>query len=228
LLPYASGRELEQLELLLTGSASGTIEAEDFTRFRDDPLGLKDCLWPDVRFYDRQEEIILSVRDNRETYVVSGHQLGKDFCGSFTALWFYLTRSPCRIVTTSVKESHLMILWGELNRFIETSAIPLSSKNGGPLIINYREIKKMIGGTPCSISYLIGAVSRRGEGLAGHHAPHTLLLVDEASGVDDMVYERASTWAKKVLVIGNPYPSSVGGTFFEKAVKGGDIVEALS
>jgi hypothetical protein len=41
-----------------------------------DPAGLKDVLWPDVVFYDKQWEIIYSLRDNDETMVVAGNMLG--------------------------------------------------------------------------------------------------------------------------------------------------------
>lgn len=195
-------------------------EEADLTRFVDDPLGFARHCWPGSKLYDRQEDIILSVKDNAETFVVAGHQLGKDWIGGLTALWFLLTRHPVRVVTTSVKDDHLMVLWAEIGRFIDTSEVPLSHKRGGQLVVNHREIKKLVGGEVCKVSYLIGMVSAKGEGLAGHHAPHTLLIVDEASGVDDTVYERASTWAKKILVVGNPYPCH---NFFFKAVKGGDI-----
>jgi hypothetical protein len=36
--------------------------------------------------------------------------------------------------------------------------------------------------------------------MAGHHAPHTLVIIDEASGVDDAVYHYVDTWAKRKLL----------------------------
>jgi hypothetical protein len=78
------------------------------------------------------------------------------------------------------------------------------------------------------LSYMVGRVAAKGEGMLGHHIaevgdsiPRTLFIADEASGVDDMSYERATTWARRVLVIGNAYTCS---NFFQKAIKGGDIV----
>jgi phage terminase large subunit len=195
--------------------------AGDYSRYANDPLALKDRLWPDVRFYDRQIEVIEAVRDHQEVFVVSAHQMGKDFVSAFISLWFFLTRTPCRVVTTSVRDDHLRVLWGEMYRFIDGATEPLRKEKGGPLLVNHQEIKKEVGGQTCKISYLIGTVARKGEGLAGHHAAHTLFIVDEASGVEDTAYERASTWAKKVLVVGNPYESA--GNFFERAVKGGDL-----
>lgn len=41
-----------------------------------DPLALQQLLWPRVYFYSKQREMIYSVRDNFETYVVAGNKLG--------------------------------------------------------------------------------------------------------------------------------------------------------
>jgi hypothetical protein len=188
---------------------------------RDDPVGFLKFFWPLERFYNKQVEALESVRDNHETIVVAGHQLGKDYLAGFCALWWFLTRHPCRVVTTSVKDDHLRVLWGEIGRFIDTARLPLSSKRGGMLAVNHREIRKYQDGVLCKISYLIGQVSEKGEGMAGHHAANTLLIIDEASGADDLVYERGSTWAKRILVIGNPYTAN---NFFYRGVKGGDLL----
>lgn len=189
-----------------------------------DPLLVAATLWPDVVFYDRQIEVIEAVRDCDETVVVAGHQLGKDYVSGFICLWFYLCHPVCRIVTTSVKHDHLRVLWGEIGRFVQNAALPLSATDGGPLVLNHWDLRKVVRGEVCPISYLRGMVSEKGEGLAGHHAPHTLLVIDEASGVEDVAYERGTTWAKRVLAFGNPYPPGPGCTFFRNAVKQGDIL----
>jgi hypothetical protein len=102
-------------------------------RFVADPLKVGRILWPDVRFYPRQEEIIYSAWENDLTAVPAGHMLGKDFVSAFLVLVFFLTREPCRIVTTSVDANQLEgVLWGEIRRFIQTSKVPLESERGGP------------------------------------------------------------------------------------------------
>jgi hypothetical protein len=133
-----------------------------------------------------------------------------------------LTRNPVRVVTTSVKDDHLRVLWGEIGRFIDTSRFPLVYKKGGPLIVNHRELKKYDGKYTDKISYMIGLVSERGEGMAGHHAANTLCIIDEASGVDDIAYTQAGTWAKRLLAIGNPNNTT---NFFYRMVKKGDLTE---
>src|SRR5690348_5247537 len=56
----------------------------------NDPLVLGRLLRPHVRFYDKQVDMIYSVRDSKETYVVAGNQLGKDFVSGFICLTFFL------------------------------------------------------------------------------------------------------------------------------------------
>lgn len=194
----------------------------DFDRFRQDPLLLVDYCWPHIKgFYKEQVEALDSVVTNDETYVVAGHQLGKDYLAGYCALWFFLVHHPVRVVTTSVKDDHLRVLFGEIGRFIDECKYPLDYKRGGPLVIKHREIRKVVDGKVDKISYLVGMVSEHEEGLAGHHAKYTLAIIDEASGVANGVKNRIDTWAKRKLIIGNAYGGR--GSFFCDDVKGGDI-----
>jgi hypothetical protein len=192
-----------------------------------DPIDFAAVLWPNITFYDKQREIIYSVVHNDETFVPAGHMLGKDFVAAFVALWFFLSRVPCRVVTTSADYPQLeAVLWGEIRRFVQTAAFPLEAP-AGPLVVNHLHIRKVINGTVDGLSYLVGRVSAKGEGMQGHHIaevgdriPRTLWIADEASGVDDLGYKAADTWARRKLVIGNPYPCT---NFFRTGVKGGDL-----
>ena len=191
---------------------------------RDNHLLFAHLCWPQTLFYDKQVEIIESVRDNDETVVPAAHQMGKDFVSGFIALWYFLCHHPVRVVTTSVKDDHLRVLWGEVKRFIDTSVLPLDHRKGGPLVVMNRELRKMNpSGIADAYSYMIGMVSEDPAGLAGHHAKYSLIIYDEASGIRDEAFERTDTWAKRRLIIGNPYDAK--GNYFQRAVKEGDIVD---
>lgn len=199
-----------------------------------DPMVVLQTFWPQDVLYDKQEEITYSIKENDETYVPAGNMLGKDWIAGRICVGAFLfpeaflqpswaprpRLSTVRIVTTSVKDDHLRVLWGEIGMAIQTCRFELDSRKGGPLVLNHRDIGKMVGGKKCPISYLRGMVSERGEGMAGHHAAYTLLLGDEASGLDDLVYTQGTTWAKKVFMIGNPNHGCAN--FFYRAVKAGD------
>lgn len=205
--------------------------------------------WPHIRFYDKQREMIESVQLNRETFVVAGNQLGKDYVAAYIALTFFLRpqlyfdpeyvaeiekwRRPgqkeyqlhtTKVISTSVKEEHLINLWGEIGTLATTSATPLMDKHGGPLIFNERLVRwgeeRFEANNP--LCYLKGMVSASGEGFSGAHAAYTLLIVDEASAVDENVYIHSQGWAKKILAFGNPWPCAKTH-WFRKGIEGGDI-----
>ncbi len=207
----------------------------DYRWLLEDPLRIIAAAWPEVETYDKQQEIIYAVRDCPETFVPAGNMLGKDYITGLLCLCSFLWPntflkprhqwSPfndVRIITTSVADDHLDILWGEIGRFIQSCRIPLLAKQGGPLIWNHRHLRKMVNGKECKISYLKGIVAERGEKMAGHHASHTLGVVDEASGVDNYVWSQMGTWADRRLAIGNCNPCDARH-FFRVGVEGGDL-----
>lgn len=186
-----------------------------------DPLRFQQWVWPDFHLYDRQVEILYSLRDNDETVVPAGHQLGKDFISAMAAIWWFSSRSPARVVTTSVKYDQLNdVLWGEIRRLLEQAKVKL------PLDYSHLKIRQLRkNGEFVPLSELVGQqVGSKHEGLFGRHLPRdiprTLVIFDEASGIDQEVYEGTDTWAHRKLIIGNPYPCT---NFFYKSVREGDI-----
>lgn len=198
------------------------------------PFHFKEYYWPQINFYKEQTEIIESVWHNDRTFVRAGNKLGKDFVAGFIPIWFLMTRKPCRIVTTSAKDDHLRVLWGEINRFIQTARFPLTRDKGGPLIVNHQDIRIVRNGKKCPISYCIGMVASEDSiaAMQGHHAnpetledandemPRTLFMSDESSSVPSSYYMMATTWAQRILAFGNPWDCH---NFFREANDEGDI-----
>ena len=185
-----------------------------------DPIKFCTLCWPEIRLYDKQKEILRSVRDNVETYVPAGNALGKDFIASIVALWWMCSRRPARCVTTSVKYDQLNdVLWGEIRQRLDTCKVRL------PIQYNHLQIRQVRNdGSFVPLAELVGQVVNKGESMLGRHLPRdiprTLAIFDEASGIDDMVYESSDTWTHRKLIIGNPYPCN---NFFYKGVKAGDL-----
>ena len=225
-----------------------------------DPIEFCKKCWPHITLYDKQIEIMYSVMNNDETFVPAGNMLGKDFISGLIVIWFFMTRYPCRIVTTSAKDDHLRVLWGEIGNFIQTSVLPLDVIRGGCLIVNQREIRRIVNGEEDRVSYVIGMVASDDKvaAMQGHHAsakdvenskkenkgrrvdafaahdhplynlqglsspsqkttPLTLFVGDEASSLPNEYYTMCSTWAKRMLIIGNTWPCE---NFFKHAIKG--------
>lgn len=192
-----------------------------------DPIALGQELWPDVYFYDKQREIIYSVWRNLETVVPAGNMLGKDFVGGFILVAFFLTRYPCRVIFTSVKDKHLNVLWGEANRFIQTSKRPLLASKGGPLLVTHHNVRRVMpDGSISPLCYIQGTVANEDtvESFQGHHiadvgdnVPRTLFMGDECSSLPDSYRRMALGWSHRRVYFGNPWDCN---NFFKKAIKG--------
>ena len=183
--------------------------------------GMQQRLWPNLHLYDKQRELIEAVLSRTDTYCPAAHKVGKDFVAGYLTLSCFLAciglNLSCRIITTSVAEHHLKVLWGEIANLLATSAVPLILQRGGPLAVNHLEIRRaseQVIRNP--VNYLIGRVSEHGEGLAGHHADFTLAVGDESSGLSDDAYQGVQGWAKHRLWIGNPNECD---NFFRRGVK---------
>lgn len=208
-----------------------------------DPMALKDMLWPDVTFYKEQKQIIYSVWNDDETVVPAGNKLGKDFVAGFIILAFFISRYPCKIVTTSVKEKHLDILWGEVSKFLRISKYPLilgeekivngSMVVGDTLTVSNDGLRRVLNGVVRRDSYAIKLVANDQslESFQGHHVtpdpgqpiddiPRNMFVADEASGIKDAYYKMVRPWARRKLIFGNPWPCA---NFFYKAVKGDHV-----
>lgn len=198
------------------------------------------ALWPHSDLYDKQRDIVMSVRESKETYVTAGNQLGKDYVVGAICLAFFVCpkaffsaayvrqieaqRKPGgasphtrRVVTTSVKDDHIDVLWAEVGRFYRTCRWNLDDH----YVMTTHEIRtraEVEAKNP--LNYLKGMVSAKGEGLAGHHAAYTLMVGDESSGIDDEVYKMGQGWAKRQLYFGNPNECQ---NFFRRGVKAGDL-----
>lgn len=189
-----------------------------------DPVRFVALCWPDVKLYDKQQEIMYSVRDNDETFVPAGNMLGKDFVSALITLWFFCSRSPSIVITSSSGQSQLKsVLWGEMSSFLATTEYRL------PIVVNDMWLRQVDsrGAVVSGKCYVRGIVTDSEENLQGHHLswgpnrlPRALAIFDEASSIDDRYYNAVDTWAHRKLIIGNPLPCS---NIFYRAVKAGDV-----
>jgi len=159
-------------------------------------------------FWSKQEEIILSVRDNRYTTVRACHDVGKTYIAARTALWFLYSHPQSIVVSTAPTMRQVEnLLWRELRSAHEASRQPLG---GEPL-------KTRLDIAPDW--YAIGASSGDPDKLQGFHASSgdILIIVDEAAGVQEPAFEAIegmmTSESARMLMIGNP--TSDSGSFRE-------------
>lgn len=187
-----------------------------------DPVAFAKMCWPHVTLYDKQREMLYSVEFNKTTYVKSANMMGKDFIAGIIIVKHFICHPEVRILGSSVTDAQLGVLRSEVNRFIETSKVPLLKKHGGLLTVNYDGITKLLPDRSGDdkTSYVKFMTTSTGEALAGHHAEWTLLVADEASGLTKQVKTFTEGWAKKAFIFGNPHECQ---NFYREACDQGDI-----
>ena len=163
--------------------------------------------------FDYQAEFLRALLDERKMSVKSGHGTGKSTTASWAMLWFMLLRYPCKVVVTAPTSSQLFdAMFAELKRWINELPKELQQ------LLNVKSDRVELVSAPAEA--FISCRTARAEtpeALAGVHSDNVLLIVDEASGVPEQVYEAAagsmSGHNATTLMLSNPTRSS--GTFFE-------------
>jgi len=177
--------------------------ASDPVMFVETMLNVKPEKW--------QKEFLYNVQNNPRNAVKSGHGVGKTAVLSWLILWWLLTRHPCKVICTANTAHQLSdVLWAEVKKW---------GRQLPEAFYNQLEMKNdKINLEGASDSYAVARVSRREnpEALQGFHSDNLLFIIDEASGVDDMIFEvgegSLSTPNAKVVMTGNPTRTS--GYFF--------------
>jgi len=187
---------------------------EEFTAaYYDDPVRfVREMLGAEP--YEYQREFLEALaRGERKMSVKSGHGTGKSTTASWAMLWFLLLRYPVKVVVTAPTSSQLFdAMFAELKRWINELPKELQE------LLNVKSDRVELLRAPAEA--FISCRTARAEtpeALAGVHSDNVLLIVDEASGVPEQVFEAAagsmSGHNATTLMLSNPTRSS--GTFFE-------------
>jgi hypothetical protein len=191
---------------------------EDFTlQYMDDPvLFVKEVLGAEPLPY--QSEFLTAIASGeRKISIRSGHGTGKSTSASWAMLWFLLMRFPNKVVVTAPTSGQLFdALFAELKRWIGELPKPVQD------LLTVKSDRVELAAAPSEM--FISARTSRAEtpeALAGVHSENVLLVVDEASGVPEKVFEAAagsmSGHSATTILLSNPTRSS--GTFYESQTR---------
>ena len=160
--------------------------------------------------WEKQKEIARSVWVNKNTSVRSCYGSGKSHIAAELALWFLCTHQPSKVITTAPSWTQVeKILWTEISKCYNKARVPL----GGKLLLT--ELKIEDDWFAMGLSPKID-VDSEAERFQGFHAPYVLVILDEAAGISNKLWQAAKGLILsnncRILAIGNP--SSKIGRFF--------------
>lgn len=169
-----------------------------------------------------QANILWSLRDNRMTTVRSGHGVGKSAVEAWSIIWYICTHPFPKIPCTAPTQHQLFdILWAEVSKWIRNSKALQSE-------LVWTKEKLYMRGYP-EEWFAVARTASKPDALQGFHAEHLLYIIDEASGVDDKIFEPVlgalSTPEARLLMCGNP--TQLSGFFYDSHNKSRSSYKAI-
>lgn len=145
--------------------------------------------------------------------IKSGHGVGKSCWLAWTIIWWLLTRYPAKVMATANTVDQLSdVLWGEIDKWHRRMPEGMRS------LIEINSEKVVVRENPKECFAAARTARRENpEAFQGRHSENMLFIADEASGIDDIIFETgrgamASHGAKTILT-GNPTRTT--GYFFD-------------
>lgn len=206
-LRQRTDRLTEGLEGLLDLREDGRDPGDLQRRYFSDPVGfMRDVLGMDA-LWDKQEELARMLAGNRLVRCRSAQGVGKSFVAAGLVLWWLYARGPSKVITVAPTERQVReLLWGEINRFWR-----LAGDLRGAIFQQALRIDDALGWGA------IGVVGTGADRLTGFHHPRLLVVIDEAHGCENWVWEVVFSLVtgqdNAILAIGNP--SAPSGKWYE-------------
>lgn len=170
---------------------------------------------------DNQGPILESCAKNQLTTVRSGHGIGKSAVESWVIKWFMYTRPFPKVPCTAPTQHQLYdILWAELNKWNRDSNDGLLFEWTAERFYHKAHREEW---------FAVPRTASTPDALQGFHADHVFYILDEASGVEDKIFEPVlgalSTEGAKLLACGNP--TKLVGWFFDSHNKNRELYAAF-
>lgn len=151
--------------------------------------------------------------NNPRHSIRSGHGIGKGATLAWLSLWFVLTRYDAKAVITANSQDQLRDNnWPELKKWYRLLPDELKDQ------VQVDEERMYIKAAP-EMAFVVRRTASKSnpEALQGLRAKHTLYLIDEASGIEDIVFEVAisALSADGAIAVLTSNPTRTQGFFFD-------------
>ena len=179
-------------------------------------IGFEHGLWK------RQEDIFRSVFDYQQTYVRTGHSTGKTFVAGAIGVAFLIANPQTKVIYIATKlEQVKRQAWSEFMRVY--GALRTFLLSGRPIVATLPEpAAESVNIAQDWYATIWAGQAADPEAFRGFHAPHLLIVIDEASGTSDAVRQAVdgclTSPDNRLLAISNPTRTS--GWFYEHQQKG--------
>lgn len=180
--------------------------------WRADPALFVRQMWG-AKLEPFQAQALQQLASGDRVSIRSGHGIGKSTLDAWAVIWFLTTRYPAKVPVSAPTQHQLAdVLVAELAAWWRR--MPEQYRNLFDLTTERFYLREAP--ESCFAAFRTGSVANP-EALQGFHADHLLFVLDEASGIPDIVFEVAegalSTPSAKVLMTSNPTRTS--GYFFD-------------
>jgi len=170
-----------------------------------------------ITLADWQAETLEALNTHDRLAIRSGHGVGKSTLMSVVILWWLCTRYPAKVACTAPTAHQLQdVLWAELGLWHRK--LPDFLREQFRLT---SERFSMVGHEETSFAVARSSNPDKPETFQGFHSENMLFLCDEASGIEDIIFEvgsgAMSTPGAKTVMVGNPNRPS--GYFYEAFTK---------
>lgn len=175
-----------------------------------------------VEPWSKQVDILRAIRDHPKVAVRSCHGIGKSFTAAIVILWFLFCHPRSIVLSTAPTWRQVdKLIWKEVRTAYKRARFPL----GGKLMPKAPEIY-----VTDEDWFAIGLSTNHPDRFQGFHAEYILVVVDEAAGVPEEIFEAVdgvlTSAHSRLLLLGNP--TSVSGTFYDAFRKPGWHTIAVS
>ena len=157
-----------------------------------------------VKLWSKQEEVLSALPGHRRVAVKSGNGLGKGYCAAAAVLWFLYSHEPAIVLSTAPTFRQVRhVLWRQIRRLYR----PVKDVLAGKMLDTRWELAED--------RYAMGLSAESADEFQGFHSPNMFIVVDEAEGVSDEIYEAIeavmTSAEPRLLLIGNP--TTVSGAY---------------
>jgi len=192
------------VQRILELAAEEAINPRRFAVYASDPAGFaRDVLG--IKLWKKQIDILQAVIAHPQVAVRSGHSTGKTYAMAALVLWWLYAQQGVVVTTAPSKEHVEDVLWAEIGNLYRNSTVPLPGELTNTALVVEP------GWTA------VGITTNKPDAFRGRHHPRLLVVVDEATGVEESIHLEISTLTtgeqNRLVMIANP--TTLSGTFYD-------------